>query len=574
MLPQIETNQAEDVSLQPVNMQHWSGPGTTSILGAPPVPGGSGPPLTSIGFTAVSLILLGCFVGRIARRRAKGDVPLCPHCDFDLRGSEVLPAHCIECGQPIDIRLVARRRTKARRGMRRSIRLLGRGCIVTGLAGLLLLVMLSPIRIDLSPNWWLLNVDALMIPASTWTRDLPGDRRSNGDFWGLRSRWMMEVERRGRAGSISDKELGDLTWRLLEWDASGSQLSRFEWSIVRTACLSGSIPFDQLASLPSMRPVTPGQAVDDTRRSLAGRPGDDRPQAVLDQIRLRQFIRPGDACMTLHAGEEPPLSLEFTVLSVTVGDVTFPVEHARTKLPWPPITNDRDSVIDFNVMPPKDVMLPAGRQELRWELRTRGFWKAAPDEPRLLYSSISTETSPEGILVAHDPDACNSAEPCASLREHFLKFGAVETNLEGASARLVVDLGSMHRAEIGPATIMLTLPGNSPDDLHPRRFSFPMETVIDRRPGDRNCSLLDDSWSDAYVRLLSTTLPNVLAVGTHVKIEFDSMSFTEAEHRELYRSIARDDDELARLLDRIPAILACRFEVELPVVPWGSRSVR
>lgn len=581
-----ETDQAGGAVLLPVNMKHWFEAGQTSLSGTPRVQTAPGPSLTSITLGSISLILVGLVIAGIARRRRQGDVPLCPHCDFDLRGSDVLPTSCAECGHPIDIRLVARRRSAARRGLRRSIRLFGRGCVAAGIAGLLVVMVIHPGRFGVASNWWLLQVDALLVPASSWTRDLPGDRLDNEGMWGLRSHWIAEIARRGHVGSISDQELTDLAERLLEWDAAGSRLSPSEWGIIRVARLSDLIPLDRLATSPNIRPSTPGADLANARRMGMGMdtaPDADPTRWTTDEILVRQIITPGAAFWYLDAADKEDLTIELSVRSVTVGDVTFPAGDQAIKPAWEleklgsiwvPRPGDWSNAVDFTVRPPEDVTLPPGRHPLSWELRMRAIWETSPDGPRVLYTTISTEASPYDVTIYSLPPKTEAAEACDCLRRRFAEFGSVETNPEGAAARLVVDLDSMHRAAIGPAKITMTIPPTSTDTTWARRVKIPQETFIDLLPGERDHMILDDRWGDSYVRVLSRTLPNSLSIGSRVTIDFDSTRFTESEYRDLFRSIGQGDELLGRLRDRIPSVLACRFQVEVPVVPWGSHSKR
>jgi hypothetical protein len=573
-----ETDQAGGAVLLPVNMKHWFEAGQTSLSGTPRVQTAPGPSLTAITFGSIALILVGLVIARIARRRRQGDVPLCPHCDFDLRGSDVLPTSCAECGHPIDIRLVARRRSAARRGLRRSVRLLGRGCVAAGIAGLLVVMVIHPGRFGIASNWWLLNVDALLVPASSWTRDLPGDRLDNEGMWGLRSHWIAEIGRRGHVGSISDQELTDLAGRLLEWDAAGSRLSPSEWGIVRVARLSDLIPLDQLATSPNFRPSTPGANLANARR-MGMAP--DSTRWTTDEILVRQIIKPGAAFWYLDAADKEDLTFELSVRSVTVGDVTFPAGDQATKPAWEleklgsiwvPRPSDWSNAVDFTVRPPEDVTLPPGRHPLSWELQLSAIWETSPDGPRVLYTTISTEASPHDVTIYGLPPRTEAAEACDCLRRRFAEFGSVETNPEGATARLVVDLDSMHRAEIGPARLVMTVPSTSTS--WPLRVKVPQETYIEPLPGAGDVTILNERWGASYVRVLSLTLPNILSVGDRVTIDFDSTAFTESEYRDLFRSIDHGDELLGRLGDRIPSVLACRFQVEVPVVPWGSHSKR
>ena len=76
----------------------------------------------------------------------------------------------------------------------------------------------------------------------------------------------------------------------------------------------------------------------------------------------------------------------------------------------------------------------------------------------MLYTTISTEASPHDVTIYGLPPRTEAAEACDCLRRRFAESGSVETNPEGATARLVVDLDSMHRAEIGPARLVMTVP--------------------------------------------------------------------------------------------------------------------
>jgi hypothetical protein len=580
-----ETDQAGGATLLPVNMTHWFGAGQTSVPGTPRIRTAPGTSLNAIMFGSIAVILVGLVIARIARRRRKGDVPLCPHCDFDLRGSDVLPTSCPECGHPIDIRLVARRRSAARRGLRRSVRLLGRGCVATGIVGLLLVLVLHPRRFDVAPNWWLLHVDALLVPASSWTQHPHGARQDHEDMWGLRSLWNAQIERRGHAGSISDQELTDLAGRLLDWNAAGRRLSPSEWGIIRVARRSDLISFDRLATLPGMRPSTPGPVMAKPRRTeMDSDP--DPTYWTIDEIFVSQKIKPGEVYWQLDAADQEDLTIELSVVSVTVGDETFPVDvqairpalmpAALENLRWNWRTSSGDwfNLVHFVLTPPEHVTFPPGRHPFSWDLRLRAIWETAPDGPKVLYSTISTMVSPYDVTIVSLPPRNESAEACDCLRRRFAEFGSVETNPEGAAARLVVDLDSMHRAAIGPAKITMTIPPTSTGTNWPWRVKVPQETKIDPLPGDGDITILDERWGASYVRVLSLTLPNILSVGDRVTIDFDSTAFTESEYRDLFRSIDHGDELLGRLGDRIPSVLACRFQVEVPVVPWGSHSKR
>lgn len=262
---------------------------------------------------AASLFLAGPLMWFFARRRSTAGGRRCGECGYDLVGATATSDRCPECGASLAEAAIDTSLDDVGIRRRRSLRRIGGWCTITGLASLVILLLIDLRRIPVTPPAWLARVDA------RWAVRSP-DIASAAVFQRL-------VDLRC-GGELTDADLrtaADQILARIDQPNHGGAPAR---ELIMHAWRDGVVTDEELASIDGLWPVIELEPTSGTRSSMP----------------IRTRVDCGDFRVPIaKAG----LGVEIAWNEIRVDGVSFATDRRDTLDRWPgpglPATSPRGS---------------------------------------------------------------------------------------------------------------------------------------------------------------------------------------------------------------------------------------